>query len=246
MIHYHGTPIGGPRIDVGRFLAGRNALVPFSYPDDLPIVADQCKSFILDNGAFTAWRKGGEIDFNGYVKWISDWCRHPGFDWCIIPDVIDGDESSNDDKILQWNDTEGSKFGMPVWHLHESIERLERLSNNFRIVCLGSSGAWSNPGSEKWWNRMSQVMDAVCINGIPPCKFHGLRMLDPEIFTKLPLSSADSTNAAVNSGSLERFGMYRPPSVYQRATVIADRVESFNSAPVWVKSSDQKDLFELV
>ncbi len=35
MIHYHGTPIGGSRQDVVRFLSGRHALVPFARPDDL-------------------------------------------------------------------------------------------------------------------------------------------------------------------------------------------------------------------
>jgi hypothetical protein len=29
MIHYHGTPIGGTRQDVARFLVGRHALIPF-------------------------------------------------------------------------------------------------------------------------------------------------------------------------------------------------------------------------
>ena len=73
---------------------------------------------------------------------------------------------------------------------------------------------------------------------------HGLRMLDPEIFTRLPLSSADSTNAAVNCGSLSRFGMYIPATSSQRAAVIADRIEQHNSAEVFVGYQTQ-DLFEL-
>ena len=40
LIHYHGTPIGGSRQDVARFLAGRHALVPFPRQDDVGIVAD--------------------------------------------------------------------------------------------------------------------------------------------------------------------------------------------------------------
>ena len=69
-------------------------------------------------------------------------------------------------------------------------------------------------------------------------------MLDPAIFTKLPLASADSTNAAVNSGSLDRFGMYLPPTAAQRAAVIAERIESHNSAPVWTPLPVQSDIFE--
>ena len=67
----------------------------------------------------------------------------------------------------------------------------------------------------------------------PKCKIHGLRMLNPKVFTKLPLSSADSTNAAVNCGSLDRFGIYKPATAAQRAAVIADRIEQHNSAPFW-------------
>lgn len=59
-------------------------------------------------------------------------------------------------------------------------------------------------------------------------------MLNPAIFTLLPFSSADSTNAAVNGGSISRFGQYTPPTASQRASVIADRIEANNSAPTWL------------
>ena len=81
---------------------------------------------------------------------------------------------------------------------------------------------------------MNQALKIACdSNGRPRCKFHGLRMLNPAVFTKIPFSSADSTNAAVNSGSIERFGTYKPPTRAQRAAVIADRIEGFNSAIFW-------------
>ncbi len=68
MIHYHGTPAGGKREDAAKFLAGRHALVPFPRKDDLGIVADVCKSFVFDNGAFTVWKKGGQVDVEGYTR----------------------------------------------------------------------------------------------------------------------------------------------------------------------------------
>ena len=78
-------------------------------------------------------------------------------------------------------------------------------------------------------------MEVMCDEqGRPKCKIHGLRMLDPDVFTRLPFSSADSTNAAVNCGAISRFGMYPAPTSSQRAAVIAERIESHNSAPVWV------------
>jgi hypothetical protein len=228
VIHYHGTPVGGRRQDAAQFLMGRHALVPFSYPEDIAVVAEVCQSFVLDNGAFTAWTQGRSVDFDAYIQWVRVWHRHPGFDWALIPDVIDGDESQNDALLGQWPiDVDG----VPVWHLHESLDRLTRLSKTYRTVALGSSGQWRTPGTGSWWVRINAAMNAVCEDGRPRCKLHGLRMLDPDIFSRLPLASADSTNASVNSGSLGRFGSYLPPTAAQRAAVIAARIESVNSAP---------------
>ncbi|MBV5606332.1 hypothetical protein KUU66_17870 [Pseudomonas aeruginosa] len=234
MIHYHGTPIGGTRQDAARFLAGRHALVPFPRQDDIAIVAEVCQSFCFDNGAFSVWKKGGTLDIEGYLRWVDDWRRHPGFDWALIPDVIDGDEADNDRLLEQWPE---QLPGVPVWHLHESLERLQRLASVWRTVALGSSGQWATPGTAPWWKRISAAMNSICdAYGRPTCRLHGLRMLDPKIFGRLPFASADSTNAAVNGGSISRFGIYPPPTAGQRAAVIADRIETHNSAPVWTHS----------
>lgn len=231
MIHYHGTPIGGTRQDAARFLAGRHALVPFPRQDDLGIAADVAQSFVVDSGAFTVWRQGGRLDVDGYTRWVDEWHKHPGFDWALIPDVIDGDEDANDRLLEQWP---CALPGVPVWHLHESLDRLQRLASGWRTVALGSSGQWRTPGTAHWWKRIASAMDSICDeSGRPRCRLHGLRMLDPQIFSRLPFASADSTNAAVNGGSVTRFGTYCPPTAGQRACVVADRIEAHNSAANW-------------
>lgn len=232
MIHYHGTPISGPRQDTARFLTGRHALVPFPRQDDMGVVAEFCHSFVFDNGAFSAWRKGEPVsDWNPYYSWCDTWYRHPGFDWALIPDVIDGNESDNDALVADWPK---HIRGVPVWHLHESVDRLVALANRWEVVALGSSGEWATPGTEGWWKRMNDALPHICDHiGRPMCRLHGLRMLNPKVFSKLPLSSADSTNAGVNcNGSQWDKAVYKPATTWQRATVIADRVESFNSSPV--------------
>ena len=129
MIHYHGTPVGGSRQDVARFLMGRHALIPFVRKDDTGSVLECCQSFVLDNGAFSYWKKGnGRIDFDDYFDWCKNLYRHPSFDWCLIPDVIDGDESENRELVIKWLRI-GSKIkGVPVYHMHESFQYFERLS----------------------------------------------------------------------------------------------------------------------
>jgi hypothetical protein len=231
MIHYHGTPMSGSRHEVARFLLGRHALVPFPRKDDVAIVADVCSSFVFDNGAYSAWVRGMPLDVHGYTRWVEDWHRHPGFDWALIPDKIDGKEADNDRLLEQWPK---ELPGVPVWHLHESLERLQRLATDWRTVALGSSGEWPNPGTVGWWTRMDEALRAICDEqGRPRCRLHGLRMLNPKIFTKLPLASADSTNVARHCGDTDNFGWYVPPTVSQRAVVIAQRIEIHNSAPIW-------------
>lgn len=245
MIHYHGTPMGGSRDETARFLIGRHALVSFAHQDDMPIVAEACQSFILDNGAFSVWKKGGKLDVEGYAAWVRKWYRHPGFEWALIPDVIGGTEDENDKLLYDWAAKNPDIPGCPVYHLHESLERAHHLANEWAVVALGSSGEWPTPGARKWWDRMAEVLEVMCDEaGQPICKLHGLRMLDPEIFTKIPFASADSTNCAFNNKARSRFGMYCPPTSSQRAAVIAARIECQNSPAVWGAPTQQE--FELL
>lgn len=244
MIHYHGTPIGGTRQDVARFVAGRHFCVPFPSPEDLPIIAEAASSWFADNGAFTIWnRGGGEVDRPAYYEWLREWALHPGFDFAIIPDVIDGTEHDNDLLVAEWDKRMYHPRyvqGVPVWHFHESLERLHRLcTGRHRRVALGSSGQWSSPGSETWWRRMREVMH-VCTDqhGRPLCKLHGLRMLSVDIVSRIPLASADSTNVAQNCGLVPRFGSYAPPTRSQRCEVIAARIEAQNSPCRWIPASE--------
>jgi hypothetical protein len=231
MIHYHGTPISGPRQDVARFLVGRHALVPFPRRDDVGIVSEVCQSFVFDNGAFSAWKRGLVLDVPGYLRWCDEWHRHPGFDWALIPDVIDGSEADNDALMADWP---RHIRGVPVWHMHESIGRLVRLGNTWPTVAIGSSGEWPNPGTPSWWARIDDALTALCdVHGRPPCRLHGLRMMNPAIFSRMPLTSADSTNVSANCNASAWRGPYRPATSWQRAAVIADRVEHENSAAVW-------------
>lgn len=234
MIHYHGTPIGGKRTDVVSALQGRHGLVSFARDDDLPVVMEVCQSFVLDNGAFSLWRKGGEVDFDAYYSWVRTIYQHPGFDWCLIPDRIDGTKEDNEQLIVKWLRIGSRIKGVPIWHFHEPLEWLEWLVDDFEWVALGSSGKWPNPGRLDWWLRMTEIMGVCCDSkGRPKCKLHGLRMLDPRLFSRIPLASADATNIARNNNHMTRFGMYPPPTAGQRAAVIANRIESHNSAAIW-------------
>lgn len=241
MIHYHGTPFsGGNKSNLA--LATHHAMVSYANPESIDVIAEICQSFCLDNGAFSAWKQETDFDVDGFMDWSAIWLKHPSCDFAIIPDVIDGTEEENDrliDHIFGFNDAYQitcSKW-VPVWHLNESIDRLVKLANNWPMVALGSSGEYAEIGTKAWWNRMADAMDEITDDeGFPVCKLHGLRMLDPGLFSYIPFASADSTNVARNIGIDIRWtGPYVPRTAYTRALVIMDRIETHACAARWHK-----------
>jgi len=244
MIHYHGLPITskGSAAAIAAINSG-HAFVSFISPDQLTLAIDVAQSFAVDNGAFSAWKSGNPItDWNRYYSWVSGLHRIPSFDFAVIPDVIDGDEAANDALLEEWPWRKSSPWiGAPVWHMHESIERLQRLSFEYPRVCIGSSGEFAVIGNFRWWDRIAQAMNAVCDkSGLPVCKLHGLRMLNPEVFSRLPFSSADSTNIAQNIGIDSAWrGTYTPPSKEARALVMRQRIESVQSPAFWHQQKTQ-------
>lgn len=239
MIHYHGGPVT-PLVAASAVWTCRHAFVSFEAPEQIAFAAEVCQSFALDNGAFSVWRRGAKLDVSGYMEWVNHWCRHPGFDWALIPDVIDGDERSNDALIDRWMGgpalPTARQFAasVPVWHLHESLTRLASLCRQFPRVAIGSSGEWADVGTAGWWQRMGAALDYICdSDGRPPCKLHGLRMLNPTVFSQLPLASADSTNAAQNHNR-ERHLYGLTPAM--AAMKIVDRIEQHAAAPRWTRT----------
>jgi hypothetical protein len=238
VIHFHGTPMT-PNVDMERAFTGRHAMVSFEHPRQIDVAAEICQSVVLDNGAFSAWRKGEAHDFDGYRQWAAHWLRHPAVEWCVIPDVIDGDEEANDALLASWDIGDCGQRSVPVFHMHESLDRLYRLVTSWPRVALGSSGQFKDPGSKAWWGRMAEMMEVACDeDGFPLCKLHGLRMLDPVIFSHLPLASADSCNVARNVGIDSKWnGSYAPQDRASRAEIMMRRIEAHASARRWCATS---------
>lgn len=226
-----------PVADMVTAFAGRHAMVSFEHPDQIEVAAEVCQSVVLDNGAFSAWKQQKPHDFAGYAAWAANWLKHPAVDWCVIPDVIDGDEGENNALLESW--PLPPALSVPVWHYHETTARLVWLCRKYPRVALGSSGEYRDPGSDKWWERTAQAMKWICdAEGRPFAKLHGLRMLDPVIFSHLPLSSADSCNVARNVGLDAKWnGPYAPRSRAVRAQIMMDRIEGHASAARWCSSS---------
>ena len=232
MIHYHGGPFSDPLTAVVVW-RGRHAMISFARPDQIKTAADVCQSFCLDNGAFSVWRRRTKFEPARYYSWVDRWIRHPGCDFAVVPDHIEGTEDQNDELLEEWPFERWQ--GCVVWHMHESLKRLRRLTKEWPRVAIGSSRAYSIPGTNGWWMRMGKAMQVCCDDsGRPRTRLHGLRMLNPALFSRLPLSSADSTNVARNVQLDKKWnGPYTPSSKRVRGLVLVDRIESHNATPNW-------------
>lgn len=242
MIHYHGLPITPDTAAEVAIRAG-HAFVSFARPAQMGLAVAACQSFALDNGAFSAWRRGAPVtDWRGYYAFAEAGLRQPSCDFAVIPDVIDGTEADNDALVREWPLPRW--FGAPVWHLHESLDRLERLAHEWPRVCLGSSGEFAQIGTAVWWRRMHHAMRVICDDaGRPVCRLHGLRMLDPAVFTRFPFASADSTNIGRNIGlDVKWGGPYAPPTKESRVQVMRARVEAQNAPNAYTFQPFQQEL----
>lgn len=224
MLHYHGTPITPETAGI-KALTARHGLVSWVQQQHLELVAGVCQSFILDNGAFSAWRQGKAVDWDDYYEWTAEWLRHPGCDWAIIPDVIEGSEQENDELVDDW--PHGGHAGVPVWHMNESFDRFARLCEEWPRVAIGSSGEFDVRKPSVCVERATKAILHTSSDGRPRSKLHGLRMLNPKIASKLPLTSADSSTVARNCGLDVRWkGVYAPTTRESRAVLLAERLES--------------------
>lgn len=229
MIHYHGGPIT-PDTCAMRAWRGRHAFISYAHPGQLALASEITQSFALDNGAFTFWKIGQGIDWDGYYKFVEKWMHHPRFDFAIIPDVIDGGEKGNDELLAAW--PHGKVIGVPVWHMNESEDRFIRLCNSYPRVAIGSCGEYDVKYPVKCVLRLKDVIrHIVTPDGYPITRLHMLRGLNKAVFRHLPFASADSTNVARNIGLDSAWkGTYQPKSKETRASILVERIESVNSS----------------
>jgi len=232
MIHIHGTPFSGPKACARTFFKDRYALIPFKRPEDMQLAKDVCKGFVIDNSAFSYWTSGGELDYDRYVAFVEKH-QHPKLLWSVIPDIIGGSEEDNDKYLNRWPP---HLNGIPVYHMHHPVDRLVRMARTYPTIGIGAYTS-GRPNSKLWWARINVIMEAICVNGIPLCNLHGFRLMNPAIFTRIPLVSADSTSVVRNSNQVKRFGMYVPLTAAKRSNTIAEIIENSDSPLVWRKEN---------
>lgn len=230
MLHYHGTPITPKRELLT--LGGKCFCVSFARPDNIKIVHSIGQSVLLDNGAFSVWRRNITPNWPGYYAWADKWLDYRTT-WAVIPDVIDGEEEDNDRLLRQWPHKER---GAPVWHLHESVDRLLKLCDTHEKVCFGSSGIFGRPKTPLWHRRVEEAFNAVAARHRVMPWIHmlrGMALSDSEY----PFSSVDSTDVARNHKERKDRGI--------SALDMANRWDAMQCPSSWVPSGFRRKLSRL-
>ena len=191
MIHYHGTPLT-PKEQLYK-MAGKNFCVSFADARDADVCLQIGQSVMRDNGAFTSYTQGKQINYKKLYAWLEPKLGHPH--WCVIPDVIGG--SVNDNKKLLLQHPFPDYLSAPVWHLNLSLDYLLFLTDRYPKICFGSSGEYWKVGSDKWCNRINEAFNELAKKYKHLPHIHMLRGL-AQAGKHYPFASADSVNVARN------------------------------------------------
>lgn len=217
-------------------LAGRCFCVSHADPRDVRLCHEIGQSVMLDNGAFTYWRSEIKPDWDAFMDWAEEWLDYPTT-WAVIPDVIGGSEHDNDQLLVRWFSRRLPK-GAPVWHLHESLERLRRLCAGYERVCFGSSGEYAVIGTDQWHRRVSSAFDTVADERGRVPWIHMLRGMKLA-GSHYPFASLDSANIARNHK-----GSWR-----QRArpvTAMVAEADAHQTPALWHRVGEQGTLAALL
>jgi len=190
-IHYHGTPIT-PNA-VMHTLAGACFCVSHARPDQIELADRIGQSLMLDNGAFSKWKSGAETNWPKFYKWCERWLNRPT-NWAVIPDVIDGGSQLQDALIREWP---FAHRGAPVYHMDEPLERLLRLTDEWPLVCIGSTAEYADVLSPSWERRMDEAWNALAPRHKFTPNLHMLRGMQLSL-ERWPFASVDSTDVANN------------------------------------------------
>lgn len=190
-IHYHGLPLT-PEVML-LDLAGKHVCISYATKRDPQV--EYClramQSIMFDNGRFSQFQQGIEIDDQAFYAWVRPMLRHPH--WAVVPDEIGGTVAQQRAMVSTWPFPK--ELGAPVWHLGLSLDYLVELASEWPRVCFGSSEDYWQVGSAAWRGRMHQAFAALEDARLSP-HIHGLRMMAEA--GNWPLASVDSVNVARN------------------------------------------------
>lgn len=158
---------------------------------------------MLDSGAFSVWKRGGEIDVRQYGRFIAE---HEGVLWAAVTlDVLPGRPGIT--RTMQQTEEAAAQSAkntailrkmvsakiplMPVFHQGERLYWLEKmLKDGYDYIGLSPNKSLRTPQKLAW---LDEVFSILAAGGYPPARFHAFGETSFRVLTRYPWESADST-----------------------------------------------------
>ena len=112
-------------------------------------------------------------------------------------DEIDAGSQQQDALIKEWP---FKHRGAPVWHLNEPVSRALRLSDEWPLVCWGSTDEFAVVGSHAWRRKIDEIFNELAKRHRHIPKIHMLRGMQCCEWG-YPFYSVDSTDVGQNHNS---------------------------------------------
>lgn len=154
--------------------------------------------FFLDSGAFSAFTMGVEVDLNAYCDFI-----HRNADVIIMPSVLDAIGDPDGTWRNQVRMEEQGVRPLPCYHYGEPTEVVDWYVKNYDYITIGGMVPISTPQLKLWLDRIWEE-HLTDDKGVPKCKVHGFGLTSPELMTRYPWYSVDSSTwqAMGSNGSI--------------------------------------------
>jgi hypothetical protein len=196
MLHYHGLPIT-PRIILEEAMCPNNFVISMADDRDSKWAIRNAQSILWDSGAWSAYSRGHQIDWNEYYKWLENKMFHPHF--AIAPDIINGTVEEQKKLLCGW--PYKKEHSAVVYHFGEPLDRLRELMQIWPKIAIGGSVGIYNPGTEAFASSLDAIFECVAKSGCATW-FHALRFHDEASRGHWGIASADSANWARNHNSM--------------------------------------------
>lgn len=175
---------------------------------------------LIDSGAFTVHRKGGELDLDTYIKWLND--NDEYIDYAIeidhIPgkwgqprtkeEVLKAPEISYNNYVYMCSKLNSPHKLLPVFHQYENFKWLVKLleTSNCDYICLSGNKEITNKQREEWYAECYYYINKIK----PGVKVHCLGSATIQNAEKFPFTSMDATSwimTGANGGILTDNGV---------------------------------------
>lgn len=188
----------------GRYPGSVGVLLSPSYYRRIPL--DPWMPFVLDNGAFAAWRDGTDWDVVTWRQMLSA-VRLTGLKplWVAVPDAVADKRAT----LLKWETFAGEvrEIGWPVAFCVQDGMRIQEVPKDADVVFVGGTDGWKFPTLSMWTRSFPRV--------------HCARVNAPEMFEACEREGCESIDGT---------GWFRDPSRQDKLPAIQRFLEGHRNA----------------